>query len=329
MVVTRLLRLSRALRARVQQHEAACAIGVLGLARLEAALSEQSGLLVARDAGDGHARRHAWVARLPKDAARTEHLGHHGRRYVKEIEELLVPASLVDVVEHRATCVGDVGGVHEATREHPYEPGVHGAEEQLACIRPLAGAGDVSQDPRDLAGREVRIGEKSRLGANPIADLGRPADLVDERRRAPALPYDGVIDGLACGGIPHDGGLALVVDADGINLRRRETVPVHEFGERADLREEDVLRVVLDPAGLWEDLLERSLHAVDHASLVVDEHGARGGRPLVERDDEPLVSGGHGYSSPLLSTWASSHEATSPYTRAWPVSFRISWRMPS
>ena len=170
----------------------------------------------------------------------------------------------MDVVEHRATCVGDVGGVHEATREHPYEPGVHGAEEQLACIRPLAGAGDVSQDPRDLAGREVRIGEKSRLGANPIADLGRPADLVDERRRAPALPYDGVIDGLACGGIPHDGGLALVVDADGINLRRRETVPVHEFGERADLREEDVLRVVLDPAGLWEDLLERSLHAVDH-----------------------------------------------------------------
>jgi hypothetical protein len=50
---------------------------------------------------------------------------------------------------------------------------------------------------------------------------------------------------------------------------------VEELGERPDLREEDVLRVVLDPSRMREDLLERPLHAVDHAPLAVDEHGAR------------------------------------------------------
>ena len=38
----------------VQQHEAARAVGVLGVAGVEARLAEHGGLLVAEDAGDGN-----------------------------------------------------------------------------------------------------------------------------------------------------------------------------------------------------------------------------------------------------------------------------------
>ena len=57
------------------------------------------------------------------------------------------------------------------------------------------------------------------------------------------------------------------------------------FGKRAQLRRQDVARVVLHPAGLGVDLRERVLHRIDDASVRVDEHGARRGGTLVERYD--------------------------------------------
>ena len=39
-------------------------------------------------------------------------------------------------------------------------------------------------------------------------------------RGAAVLPHDGVVDGLARGGIPNDGGLALVGDPEGTNFMR-------------------------------------------------------------------------------------------------------------
>ena len=56
----------------------------------------------------------------------------------------------MDVVEHRSACVGDVGRVHQASREHPHKPGVNGAKEQLARLGALAGTGHVVKDPADL-----------------------------------------------------------------------------------------------------------------------------------------------------------------------------------
>ena len=54
MVVTRPWRLTQRRLARVHEQEAARAVGILGLAGLEAALAEQRGLLVARRARDGN-----------------------------------------------------------------------------------------------------------------------------------------------------------------------------------------------------------------------------------------------------------------------------------
>ena len=278
------------LAAGVEQHEAAGPIGVLGLAGRKAALPEEGRLLVACHAHDRDACRQPRVARLAKDAGAGAHLGHHRGGDAKEGEELLVPAALVDVVEHRATGVGGVGRVHQAAREHPDKPRVHRAKEQLARLRALARAGDVLQNPGDLAGREVRVGQKAGLGAHHLAHLLSPADPLDHICRAPALPHDGVAHGRARRRIPDDGGLALVVDADGGHVGRGEPVARDELRAAAQLREENLLRVVLDPAGLRENLLEGALDDVDHAAGAVDQRRARRRGPLVQRNDVLLCS---------------------------------------
>ena len=72
---------------------------------------------------------------------------------------------------------------------------------------------------------------------------------------------------------------------DGVDVLGGEAVPRHEFGERPQLGEENLLRVVLHPAGPRVNLLERPLGDVHPAADAVDERRARGRGPLVECND--------------------------------------------
>ncbi len=207
----------------------------------------------------------------------------------------------------------------EAAREHPNQPCVDRAEEQLAGFGALAGAGHVLQDPADLACRVVRVGKKPGLCLNHGLDLLVSADLVDHLRRAAALPHNRVVHGLPRCRVPDYGGLPLVVDADGVNVVGVQAVLGHQLRQAPELREEDLLRVVLDPSGLWEDLLKRPLDHVDHMARAVDEDRARARGSLVERDD---VASAH-----LRPTFPSSHVATSTKTSARRSSFNISCLM--
>lgn len=310
----------------VQQHEAAGAVRVLCLTGFKAALAKERCLLVSGHARDGDARRDAGVARLAKEAGAGTDLGHHWRGDAKQVKELLVPAAAMDVVEHGAAGVGGVRRVDEAAREHPDKPRVHGAKEQLAGLGPLPRSGHVLKDPGDLACREVRIRQKARLGPHHLAHLGGSAHPLHQLGGAPALPHDGVADRGARRRVPHHGGLALVVYANGVYVLRPKPVPCQKLGQAPKLREENLLGIVLHPAGLGEYLLEGPLHAVDHTAAPVYEHGPRARGSLVKRYDALLSA--HALPPPFPRCW-SSQPQTSPKTRAWSFSFKISCRMPS
>jgi hypothetical protein len=110
---------------------------------------------------------------------------------------------------------------------------------------------------------------------------------VAERRRAPVLPDDGVVDRRAGLAVPDQRGFALVGDADPGQLTGLEP----GLGERAlDHRQgaaPDVLGVVLDPARLRVVLGELLLCLAERPAAPVEQHGAAAGGALVDGQDGP------------------------------------------
>jgi hypothetical protein len=86
--------------------------------------------------------------------------------------------------------------------------------------------------------------------------------LVAEGRRTPVLPDNCVVHRFARLPIPDDGGFALVGDADGRNVTGPDVGAAYGLSRHADLRERDLVRVVLDPAG-WGKIWVNSSRATD------------------------------------------------------------------
>ena len=268
----------------VHQHKAAGAVGVLHLPGQEAALAEQGTLLVPRRAGDGDLSAVKLKVCCAVDTAGGLDLRQDAFRHVQQLQQLLVPAELMDIVEHGAAGVGLVGDMDRAAGELPDQPGVDGAEEQLAFFRPLPGPGGVVQQPFDLGAGEIGVGHKAGLFADGVA-VAFGLQLVDDGGGAAALPDDGVGDGLAGGLIPDNGGLPLVGDADGGNILRGDAQLFH--GGPGDLQGggPDLLRVVLHPAGVGEDLAEFLLGSGADVSRMVKKNAAGAGGTLVKGHD--------------------------------------------
>src|SRR5690242_18298111 len=168
--------------------------------------------------------------------------------------------------------------------ELPHEPGVDGAERELAALGARARAGNVVEQPGELGAAEVRVDDEA--GALAHQALGaRRAQLLAERRRAPVLPDDRAMQRLAALAIPEKRGLALVRDAHGRELLERQVRFAHRFARRIALRAVDLARVVLDPAGLRIVLGEFALRARHGAAFFVEDDSARAGGALVERED--------------------------------------------
>ena len=200
----------------------------------------------------------------------------------------VVPLHGVQVHQHGAGGVGDVGDVLAAVDtagQVPDDPGVHGAEEDVAGLGALAQALDVVEQPAGLGTGEVGGQRQARLAAEAVlADVA--AELLAEGVGAGVLPDDGVVDGLTGVLVPQQRRLALVGDADGLDVVAGDAGLRDGPGD--DLLDvgPDLGGVVLDPARLREDLLVLLLVDGDDAAVAVEDDAAAGGGALVDGRDE-------------------------------------------
>ena len=251
-----------------------------------AALAEQRRLLVARDAGDrdagGEAGRPRSRAAMPLEA---HTCGSRRARNVEQLEQLLVPLPPVDVVEQRARGVALIGHVRRAARELPDEPAVdrcrtrarppRRARARRARCRAATRAWS-RRNRRRAPGRSSRV----MRGSRPRARSASQAAAVRRSCQTIALAI-----GSPGRAIPHHGGLALVGDADGGDVRRPGCrrapwpPPPRRTGSPRSLR------VVLDPARLRKDLAELLLRNRLDRPGIVEHDGARAGGALVQRED--------------------------------------------
>ena len=257
--------------ARVHEHEAAGAVGVLHHARIGAHLTEERGLLIAGDARDGNAA--AEQAGLAVDFTGGADLGQHGFGNIENLQQLLVPTASLDVVEHGARGVADVGDVARAIGQLPDQPRINRPEGELALLLQSAGAFDVVQDPLNFGPGEIGVDDQPRLAANErrVLFLLQP---IASRGGASILPDDGVANGFTGVAIPDDDGLALVGDANpGDFIWRGADLLDGSPGDR-ELARPDGLGVMLHPARFGENLGKLLLRDGDNGAALVEQYSA-------------------------------------------------------
>ncbi len=234
--------------------------------------------------GEGDAGADCIRARLAADAARWDHLRQQRARDPQQRQQLVIPASAMDIEELRARGVGRVGDMEPPAGEIPDQPGIDGAEGEFAALRPGARAFDIIQHPLQLRAREIGIDHQPRprldqrsgaVGAQPLAD----------RRRAAILPDDGVADRRAGLAIPQQRGFPLIGDADGGDLAGPHARARQHLRRDSALRGPDIPRPMLDPARPWEKLLEFLLGDAARPPFGIEEDGARAGGALVQGEE--------------------------------------------
>ena len=192
----------------VEQQEIACAVSVLGLAGVQAHLSDHRRLLIAEDAGQRHLPADRSVVAgdaVGRRVRRRRDVRQHLPRNVEERQQFVVPVQRLQVHQHGAAGVGDVGDVHPAARpagQIPQHPGVGGAEDRVAVLGVAAHPVDVLQDPLHLAAGEVGGRRQPGLAPDHVAaavTVQRRGDAVG----AGVLPHDRVVVGPAGVPVPH------------------------------------------------------------------------------------------------------------------------------
>ncbi len=244
-------------------------------------------MLVAQVARDRHAGQVADAVAV--DLGRGPDPGQHRRRDPHRIEQGRLPGERLEPHQHRARGVGDVDAVDatvDAAGEMPDQPRIDRPEQQLARLgggpsfRPAV-LEDPGQLERRRIGRDRQPGQAAEpvrpaIGGQPLACRGGPG----------VLPDDGVVDRAPGPARPDDGRLALVADADGgqrAGVRTRLTQRDPDAGPHAL---EDLVGVVLDPAGSRRDLGVLQLVAGDRLPGPVEQDAAAARRPLIDGGDE-------------------------------------------
>ena len=253
MVVRSLFFEATAFPAGVDDDKASGAIGGFQRARRKATLADGGGLLVAGDAADGQLCIKQPCITDAELGSAVHDLWQAGPRHIKQRQQIIIPVIFMYVVEAGAAGIGGVGDMHPATGQTPDEEAVDGAETQLAGGGAVARALNPVKDPGKFGGGEIGVEKQSGLFRDHVLLAGilhHRADIGG----APVLPDDGIVDGLAGGAVPDDGGLALVGDADGGRHAAARSGLGNHGCCHIDGGLPNVFRVMLDPAIRWEML---------------------------------------------------------------------------
>ena len=180
----------------------------------------------------------------------------------------IIPLQGVDVEQHGAGSVGVVRDMNPSAGQLPDEPGFYGSEQQFPSLGGNHGTGDVFQNPMDFGGGKIGVNHQPGFLPDGFRQSRCPQMTANVRCPA-ALPNDGVAHRLTGVFIPHNGRFPLVGDANGGNVCGAGTNTGKRLPGNGQLSFKNFIRIVLHPAGLWENLGKFLLrHSADIPRLV-------------------------------------------------------------
>jgi len=179
----------------------------------------------------------------------------------------------MNVENHRATGIRDVGQVTLASCQFPNQPRIHRAKCQFSSFRFLPGSFYIFQDPSDFGSGKIGVDDQAGLRC----DLLRMAfflELIAVGGSSSVLPNDGMIERFAGFTIPDNGRFPLIGDADGSDLVGAYAFVNQGFDHDSRLAGPDFVRVMLNPALLGKVLLEFLLGDGDDLPFLVKNNGS-------------------------------------------------------
>src|SRR5690606_21195341 len=197
----------------------------------------------------------------------------------------------MDIEQQRARGIAGIGAMHLAAGQAPEQEAIHGAEAQLAAFGPLTGTRHMLENPAQLAGGEIRVDQQAGAGVDQrlmACSLERGAVI----RGAPILPDDGRVDRLTRCRVPHQGGLTLIGDADGADVRCLQTALAQCLAADRQGAEPEILRIVLDPAIGGKVLSKLLLSTGPRSAMGIEDDCPAAGGALI--DSQKVVA--HGVS---------------------------------
>ena len=256
-------------------------------------MADQGRLLVTGRAMDRQGRPEQGRVAFAERVRAAADLRQDRHRDIEEGRKIRPPGAGGEVHQRGAAGIGGVGDVACAAGQLPDQPGLDGADLDLALRRPRPRTRHGVQQPGEFRGREIGVEDQAsrRLHHRLMPGRGQGARDV---RRTPVLPDDGPVQGLAVGGVPQHRGLTLVGDADG----GEPPDPARLFDHRPaglQRRGPDFGGVMLDPARMREMLFQLDLadrggpQSALGRSLKGDGPGR--GCALVDSEDEALHPG--------------------------------------
>lgn len=273
----------------VVEQEATGAVCVLGLTGREAELADEGSRLVTEAARDGDAGE-GTSTDASVDLRGGDNLGEDDLLDAKELDELVVVLEGLDVHQHGSGGIGGIGDVSaavETTEQVPEEPGVDGAESQVALLV-------------DLSDLLVVVEHPSELDSSKVCGNGQAAEFLDSVGAGLGLelghglggsgvgPDNGVGQRLTSLLVPDTGGFSLVGDTNGLDLLGLDAEALDFLADIVEAflgRLEQLAGVVLNPAGALVNLSELLLLDGDNLTLGVEEDEAGGGSTLVKSSD--------------------------------------------
>src|SRR4030095_2261729 len=205
---------------------------------------------------------------------RQDVLGH-----AEQAKEFQVPLAGVDVEQERARSIARIGDV--LSDQIPEQPCVHRAESKLTGLGFAARARDMIEPAGQIGAGEIRVEQQpGALLNHPVAAFG--AESITLARRAPVLPDDGLVTRMARLPIQNNGVFTLVGNADRRNITRAQPRLLERSQGNTQLRRQDFMRVVFDPARLGVELVDLLLCYRADGAGVIKHDCARAGGSFVE-----------------------------------------------
>ncbi len=197
-------------------------------------------------------------------------------------QQLIVPATGVQVVKLGTRSVGGVGSKGLAAAEFPQQPTVHGAQANLACGGTRVAIGQVVKQPAHLARRKHRIQGQAGLGQYPGLVALR-TQLGAQGRRASALPAHAWAECGARVAAPGQHRFTLVADGQGIHRARDLSQALLDARPSGG---PDRFRVLLGKPRLWVVEAQGPRGPRNYLAGLIDQHRLGVAGALIDRQNQ-------------------------------------------